>query len=77
MLLSVDYMHFFRDALGCTVANKSGWNDESYNEGGVVYGDRVYVLVVLTSGSYYTADKNAFNDIVRAVDAMMSEYNGR
>ena len=75
MLMDVEYMHFFRDALGCEVANKSGWNDESYNEGGVVYGDRVYILVVLTSGSYYTADKDGFNSIVRAVDAMMSEYN--
>lgn len=75
LLISVDYMHFFRDALGVTVANKSGWNEESYNEGGIVYGDRIYVLVVLTSGSYYTADKDEFADIVRAADAMIKEYN--
>ena len=75
LLISVDYMHFFRDALGVTVANKSGWNETSYNEGGIVYGDRIYVLVVLTSGSYYTADKKEYSAIVRAVDAMIKEYD--
>lgn len=75
MLLNVDYMHFFRDATGHGTANKSGWNESACNESGIIYGDRTYILVLLTEGSYYTADMNAFGDIVRAVDAMMSEYN--
>lgn len=74
MLTNVEKMHFFRDALDCVTANKSGWNAESYNEGGIVYGDRTYILVVLTEGSYWTANKTQFGDIVRSINKMMSEY---
>lgn len=75
MLLNVSRMHFFRDATGHGTANKSGWNESACNESGIVYGDRTYILVLLTEGSYYTANMDAYGDIVRAVDAMMSEYN--
>ena len=77
MLQNVQRMHFFRDALGdgYEVANKSGWNSTACCEGGVIFGGgRTYILVILTEGSYYTADMNAFGDMVRAVDTMMSEY---
>lgn len=73
MFEGVAYMHFFRDALGVPAANKAGWNGESYNECGIVCGDRTYVLAVLSKGSYYTANKTAFADIVRAVNSMMTE----
>lgn len=73
LLLHVEYMHFFRDALDVSVANKSGWNDESYNEGGIVFGERTYALVIMSSCDYYTADTSRFGDIVRAVNAMMNE----
>ena len=67
-------MHFFKDALGVDIANKAGWNDASYNDSGIVYGDRTYVLVLLSDGSYYTASKSQYNAIISAIDGLMSEY---
>lgn len=77
-LSDVEYMHFFRDALGSeggrVLANKSGWNDDSCCEGGVIETDGgAYVLVILTKGSYYTANMDAFYEIVRRADAIMNE----
>ncbi len=74
LFLTVDRMHFIRDALGLETANKAGWNATSFNDTAIVYGDRTYILVVLTDGSYYNADKDAYAYIVRAVNMMMSEY---
>lgn len=74
LFLNVDKMHFFRDALSVETANKAGWNASNYNDTGIIYGDRTYVLVLLTDGSYYTASESDFNAIVSAINAMMSEY---
>lgn len=74
LFLNVDKMHFFRNALGYETASKAGWNAESYNDSGIIYGNRTYIFVLLSSGSYYSANKNDFNAIVKAVDSMMNEY---
>ncbi len=74
LFLNIDYKHFFKDALSLKTANKAGWNDESYNDSGIVYGDRTYIFVLLADASYYDSSTKLYNKIIKAVNAMMSEY---
>ncbi len=74
LFLNVDYKHFFKDALSVKTANKAGWNDESYNDSGVVYGDRTYIFVLLADASYYDSSTKLYNKIVEAVNGLISEY---
>lgn len=70
----VEYMKFIETALELPGANKAGWNANAFNDTGVVYGENsTYIVAILTEGSYYTAVKNQFYDIIRAVDALMND----
>ncbi len=69
-----EQMHFFRDALGYDTAVKSGWNRSKFGEGGIVFGERTYILVLITDGNYWDANKEGFFNIVRSVDALFCEY---
>lgn len=70
----VEQMHFFHDALGYDTAVKAGWNRSKFGEGGIVYGERTYILILLTDGNYWDANKEGFFNIVRSIDALMCEY---
>lgn len=75
MLTTVSLRHFIRDALDDdrTVANKAGWNGDTLADSAIVIGERTYILIILTEGSFYSANISAFNSIVRAADAIMNE----
>ena len=55
-------------------AVKAGWNRSKFGEGGIVYGERTYILILLTDGNYWDANKEGFFNIVRSIDALMCEY---
>ncbi|MCD7776818.1 MAG: class A beta-lactamase-related serine hydrolase [Firmicutes bacterium] len=71
--LSVSYMTFIEDATGYETANKDGWNAEACNAAGIVYSeDCTYVLVLLSTGSYYTINMESYNAIITVIDEIMS-----
>ncbi len=70
----VEYMNFIERALEVPVANKAGWNSSVFNDSGIVSGENsTYILAILSEGNYFTAVKNQFYDIIRAIDALMND----
>ncbi len=69
----VEGMNFIKDALGGKVVSKAGRSKKQFHDSGIVFGEKAtYIIVILTDGSYYSAVKSQFHDIVKAADAIMS-----
>ena len=51
---------------GITIANKSGWSDNSLHDAAIVFDDNPYVLVILSSRGYteYTSYFNQISNLV-------------
>ena len=57
------------------VAHKSGWNDKSYNDAGVVFGKRPYVMVIMTTPGNLNGNEAYLGSIARLLNEYMDEYS--
>ena len=55
-----------------TIAHKSGWSPQGYHDSGVVFADRVYIIVVMTS----SGNRNScLYETIRWIDDTMKYYD--
>jgi len=60
-------------------AHKSGFNEQGYHDSAVVYGDRRYIMTIMTTQDYHDANMNkiavALDNAVKAYDKYMNAQN--
>lgn len=54
--------------------HKSGWATDSYHEVGIVYGDKPYIISVMTKSDGYQIDQKYVIDIIALCDELVNEY---
>lgn len=56
------------------VAHKSGWNDYVYNDAAIVFGERPYIMVIMTTPGNFDGNQAYLGKIARLLDEYMKEY---